>query len=392
MLRRIRRWWLRYRPGLNTQIPLQKRLEAALSGAARLELAVAYARTSGTGPLLRAALSRGSRAVIGLGFGLSDPPAIEQLASAGMDVRLVTDSARSTAEQFHPKLYLASRSRELVVLSGSANLTGGGLARNVEQYEELVLPDPSPEADRQRERFEALWDLGLSLDALRRSGDWDEYRQRAKDRRLLEAEDRRRLLRVHADTGRLLGQLARRDTRRNPGYLGITHPEWWNLQLRLRAQADRALFWRRNTNEFKALAAGGLFFHLVNDPTGREELRAIRGFSVYAGVFETDPAESLWRRYGELLGVDRLGQLYERLNVEPGRLLGVIHLEDLTELDRWVTLEELRANGVSFARNIVSGRGLDLDETATILELGGLGVRAAREVAAELPFGYNSRA
>lgn len=85
----------------------------------------------------------------------------------------------------------------------------------------------------------------------------------------------------------------------------------------------------------------------------------------------------------ELLGVDRDGQLYDRLRVEPGRLLGVIHLEDLTELDRPVTLEELRANGVRFARNIVSGRGLNLDETATVLELGGLGVGLRRDVAAD---------
>lgn len=200
---------------------------------------------------------------------------------------------------------------------------------------------------------------------------------------MLETEDRRRVLRLHADTGRLLGQLARRDTRRNPGYLGITHPDWWDLQLRLRAQADRALFWRRNANEFKALAVGGMFFHLVNDPTGRENLRAVRGFSVYPGMYEVAPAEDLWRRYGELLDVDRIGQLYDRLRVEPGRLLGVIHLEGLTELERPVTLEELRANGVSFARNIVSGRGLNLDETATVLELGGLGVGLERDLAAE---------
>jgi len=57
--------------------------------------------------------------------------------------------------------------------------------------------------------------------------------------------------------------------------------------------------------------------------------------------------------------------------------------EDLTEFDRPVTLEELRANGVRFARNIVSGRGLNLDETATVLELGGLGVGLRRDVAAD---------
>ena len=374
---------MRYRPGLNAYVPLQRRLEAALDGAERLEFAVAYAKTSGTGALLRLPIPRASRAVVGLGFGLSDPPAVEQLSTAGLEVRVVGDSAAATAERFHPKLYLASRSRELVVLSGSANLTGGGLSSNVEQYEELTFADPSDEADEQRNRFEALWDHGTPLEALRRSGDWDDYRQRARDRRLLEVQDRRRLLRLHADTGRLVGRLARRDTRRNPGYLGITHPEWWQLQLRLREQADRALFWRRNVNEFRALAVGGLFFHLVNDQSGREDLRAVRGFSMYPGVYETDTPESLWRRYGELLGVERLSQLYDRLHVEPGRLLGVIHLEQLTELERPVTLDEVRANGIPFARNIVSGRSLRLEELATLLELGGLGVGQAAPMAAE---------
>jgi hypothetical protein len=41
---------------------------------------------------------------------------------------------------------------------------------------------------------------------------------------------------------------------------------------RLRDEADRALFWRRNTKAFRALADGGVFFHLVKDPTGRAEL------------------------------------------------------------------------------------------------------------------------
>lgn len=66
-------------------------------------------------------------------------------------------------------------------------------------------------------------------------------------------------------------------------------------------------------------------------------------------------------------------------------MIGVIHLDQLTELDRPVPLVELRANGVSFARNIVSGRSLSLEEVATVFELGGLGVSAP--VAAESPSG-----
>jgi HKD family nuclease len=150
-----------YLPYLNEQTALLERLGAALEGADRLEFAVAYARSSGAGQLLSLDVPSGSRAVVGLGFGLSDPIAVEHLADVGLDVRCVIDSTTVSATQFHPKLYMASRPRCLTVLSGSANLTGGGLASNVEQYEELTFNDPSPAADRQRARFETLWDYGI---------------------------------------------------------------------------------------------------------------------------------------------------------------------------------------------------------------------------------------
>jgi HKD family nuclease len=375
--------WDSYRPGLGPGEPLYERLAAALDGAERLQLAVAYAKSSGVGHLLGLGVPSRSRAVVGLGFGLSDPPAVERLEAAGVEVRCAVDSSTLEATTFHPKLYLASRPRELVVLSGSANLTGGGLRGNVEQYEELRFTDPSDGADRQQERFERLWDCGASLNDLRRSGDWDDYLVRARSRRRLEQEDRRRLARLNASTGRLMGQLVRRGTDRAPGYLGITHPDWWAHQLQLRDRADRALFWRRNTNDFRALATGGMFFHLVRQPSGDEELRSIEGFSTYPGVYEVGTPEELWRRYGELLGVYSVAEIHERLGIEPGRSIGVIHLEQVTELDRPVPLVELRASRVAFARNIVSGRALSLDEVATVLDLGGLGV--AGSIAADEP-------
>ena len=380
-----------YEAGLNQRTSLLEQLERALDGATRLELAVAYAKTSGVGPLLRRPPPRGSRAVVGLGFGLSDPPAVEQLASARVDVRVVVDSSRLAASQFHPKLYMASRPGQLVVLSGSGNLTGGGLVRNVEQYERLLVSDPSAEADLQRQRFEQLWDHGTALDLLRRSGDWEEYRQRARDRRVLEQQDRQRLLRLHARTGRLVGHLARRDTRGQPGYIGITDPGWWKQQLLSREQSDTALYWRGGgSGVFQALAEDGLFFHLLRADNGREEARNIAGFSRYPGLYETGSPDDLWRRYGERLGVTSLEPVFRRLGVERGRTIGVIHLRDMTEFDRSVTLEELRSNGISFASNIVGGKSVNLEEVATILELGGLGVADDGLRAAERPGPYQS--
>ena len=365
-----------YSPGLNQSKPLGDRLAVALDGARRLEFAVAYAKTSGVTRLLRWGIPAGSRAVVGLGFGLSDPLAVEQLADAGVDVRAVADAPELSSSQFHPKLYLVSRHQELVVLSGSSNLTGGGLEDNVEQYEEFTFPEPSGQADVQRERLETMWELGSPLTDLKRSGDWEEYWRRARDRRRLEREDRRRLLRLEASAGRLIGRLARLETLRAPGYLGITHPEWWEQQLAQRAVADRSLFWRRGTTRFIRLAKGGVFFHLVKNPSGIESERAVKGFSIYSGVYEVLPVEEAWRVHDGLLGVYGLREICERLDVKLGRLIGIIHLDQLTEFDRPVTLEELRANAVRFEREIVSGRGLTLDEVAVTLQLSGLGVEA----------------
>lgn len=276
-----------------------------------------------------------------------------------------------------------------MTLSGSSNLTGAGWRSNVEQFEELVHSDPSSGADSQRERFEAVWDHGSPLDLLRRNGDWDLYRQRARDRRRLERQDRRRLLKLQARTGQLIGNLSARSTREAPGFIGITNDQWWAFQLRQRDGADRYLFWRRNTKQFRALATGGVLFHLVKDPDAPEEQRAIRGWSVYPGDYEVADAGDAFARYGDLLGVTTLGQLHARLEISPGASIGIIHLESMSELERAVTLAELRANGVSFASNIVAGRKIDLAEVATIFELGGLGIPASLGLAADERSGYD---
>jgi hypothetical protein len=376
---------LQYQAGLNQQVALEARMRAVLDGAKQLHLAAAYVKSSGAGKLLRLEPPPGGRAVVGLGFGISDPLAVEQLEAAGMDVKVVPDGGAIAASQFHPKLYLIDRQSELHAISGSANLTGAAWTTNVEQFEELTFSVPSGEAEEQFARYEQIWEYGKPLALLRRSGDWDLYRQRARDRRRLEVEDRRRLTLLQARTGQLVGSLARRPTRAAPGYVGITNDEWWELQLRLRDATDRALFWRRNTKGFKALAEGGVFFHLVKDPAVTEELRAIRGYSVYPGDYEVGPARVLHSVYGRLLGVMSLAELYDRLSLEVGSDIGIIHLASLTELERPVTLEELRANGISFAQNIVSGKSLTLEEVATIFELGGLGSPDSLTIAAEPP-------
>jgi hypothetical protein len=91
----------------------------------------------------------------------------------------------------------------------------------------------------------------------------------------------------------------------------------------------------------------------------------------------------MFNRHGAALGVVTLQELHERLQLPVGAAIGIISLHELTELERPVSLEELLANGVSFARNIVSGKRLSLEELATVLELGGLGQDRQLDVAAE---------
>ena len=126
-------------------------------------------------------------------------------------------------------------------------------------------------------------------------------------------------------------------------------------------------------------------FHLVKDPTVPEGLRAIRGYSVFRGDYEVAEAADAFRRYGPMLGVHTLAQLYDRLSLAPGSEIGIIHLEDLSELERPIPLDQLRANDVPFAANIVSGKTIDLIQLSVVFELGGLGVPDVALAAEEPP-------
>jgi hypothetical protein len=132
-------------------------------------------------------------------------------------------------------------------------------------------------------------------------------------------------------------------------------------------------------------------YGLISNVEQYEELRSVMGYSVYPGTYEVGAPPDRWRRYSQLLGVHAPGEIYERLEVRSGRLIGVIHLEQLTELDRPVPLAELRANGVAFAPNIVSGRAaLTLEEVAIVVELGGLGASGSIAAAADASEPYDA--
>jgi HKD family nuclease len=378
---------VRYRIGLNEVEPLAERMRAAVAGCHRLHLAAAYAKSSGVGELLQLDPPKSSRIVLGLGFGLTDPAAVDRLDEAGLDVRVVPDGAVA-ASAFHPKLSLIERSNELVILSGSGNLTGGGWRTNVEQFEELRFADPSSAADEQRERFERIWEHGHALGTMKMRGEWERYRDMARDRRQLERAQRRELTRLDVDTGRLIGRLANASGKGKPGYLTITHPDWWDAQIHHRNQSDTAAFWRKNVKDFRVLQPGGLFFHLVNRGRGEDE-RSIEGWSIYSGRYEVDSVPALLSRHGRSLGAASESEIRDRLKLAQGARIGVILLGDVTELETPITLRKLRIHGVRFDKASQPGRGLTLEEVRTILRLGGVresraGVpRAPQDLAAE---------
>ena len=116
-----------YRAGLNRVIPLGDRLAEALRQAHGLDLAWPMPRARHGGP----AEVGGAAAQPGGGGARlrADGSREGQPADVGVSVRCVIDSVAVAASQFHPKLYLASQQGALVVLSGSANLTGGVVNR-----------------------------------------------------------------------------------------------------------------------------------------------------------------------------------------------------------------------------------------------------------------------
>jgi HKD family nuclease len=350
---------MRYRIGLNRDRPLLAALTAGLEDATACDIAVAYAKSSGVAGILEL-LPKPTRAVVGLGFGLTDPDAIELLATAA-EVRVVTASA----SRFHPKLYLAHRSDELVVLSGSGNLTMGGLCDNNEQYEELRFAANSRDAKDQHARFATLWALGVPLAAAKHTPEWARYLALVEARRTFEREQRR--------LGRLPPRTRRRaaaSRNRLPGYVALTAAPWWDHQ-RAARYAEGAVFMRNaNSGRFRRLEAGGLFFHLVTRPGHPEHERAIEGFSEYHDGFEEMALARSWRQFGPRVGYPTLEDYYGDRGTGTERL-GLIHLEGIRQADRPVLLSALRAEGVRFDAHIQQGRGLDLDDVATVLRLGG---------------------
>jgi HKD family nuclease len=128
-------------------------LKALLEDARSVSVAVAFVTEAGVARLAEfiEPLGEIELEVVARAGGVTTPAALQALRDdlgAQVSVAIGLDSAR-----FHPKLWLARSESELTILSGSGNLTQGGLSDNDEQFELTRMPLASAEAAEQEERY-----------------------------------------------------------------------------------------------------------------------------------------------------------------------------------------------------------------------------------------------
>jgi len=90
-------------------------------------ICVAFLKNSGLSYILKE-LSTNCTFYIGTDFYLTEPTAIKKLYKQGHTVYLT----KKTKSAFHPKIYYFRQGNKISILTGSANLTGGGLDTNFE--------------------------------------------------------------------------------------------------------------------------------------------------------------------------------------------------------------------------------------------------------------------
>lgn len=165
-------------------------LRKLLAGAERLDVAVAFVTDSGVQILRRLLGEFGTPPtfrIVVRGGPITEPGAVIALADLGAEVRVVMGAQ---APQFHPKLWISCEAGWMRVLSGSGNLTAGGLEQNQEQFEllSLRLPDRDLEAAAHERRWNAFFELGSPLADAIASPAWAEWVAQQRRRRQLQTE------------------------------------------------------------------------------------------------------------------------------------------------------------------------------------------------------------
>jgi HKD family nuclease len=152
-----------------------------------IKAAVAFVTDGGV--QLLASLFRdwpGNLELVARGAPITQPSALERLDEMGASVSAVTGFR---ALRFHPKLWLSEGPTGMDVLSGSGNLTEGGMTENDEQFELIHLDPEEVEAIAfQRLRFEMFQAHGVPLEQLKADRYWQRWIEFAARRGEIERE------------------------------------------------------------------------------------------------------------------------------------------------------------------------------------------------------------
>lgn len=165
-------------------------LDRAMEGKRAISAAVAFVSRSGVS-ILAKLLKRHPQIeeieVVARGAPITDPDALLMLRDdLGASVSVVTGA---DAQAFHPKLWLLLGDDAMHVVSGSGNLTDGGLAGNREQFEIFKIDDEEG-VEEQWKRFQALTRGAIALEEMIDSIAWREWRQQTQRRAWLAREQR----------------------------------------------------------------------------------------------------------------------------------------------------------------------------------------------------------
>jgi HKD family nuclease len=166
-------------------------IENVIDGHAAIRVAVAFVTSSGV-ERLAAVLAGTENVALELtarAADVTEPQALLSLRDElGADVSVVIGRH---ARAFHPKLWLIERTGVLVVISGSGNLTEGGLVHNDEQFEVTEYEAGGSEAGAHHDRFELLTRHAQPLDVVENTAIWREWLDVRKKQARLRTEIRR---------------------------------------------------------------------------------------------------------------------------------------------------------------------------------------------------------
>jgi HKD family nuclease len=162
-------------------------LQDLMAGVDSASIAVAFVSDAGVAILcdLMARFGVEDVELVARGAPITDPKALERAHDElGVKVSVITGGE---ALSFHPKLWLLRAGNEMRVLSGSGNLTAGGMSTNREQFEVVAIDAPD-RIEAQVVRYEELTDGALPLERVKGTIAWKEWLAQIAERERLGRE------------------------------------------------------------------------------------------------------------------------------------------------------------------------------------------------------------